>query len=72
MTADVINLDLLSNTEVFWQRNRIVSRSETPQRNAGRALRAMSIPENATLHFMRFGRVVRAVQLSKLLESEAA
>jgi hypothetical protein len=68
MSADnIVTLDVLSNSEVFWKSNRICSRSESPQRNAGRALVALGVPESATVHFRRWGRVVRAVLLSRLL-----
>jgi hypothetical protein len=67
MSADVIALDVLSNTEVFWRSSRICSRSESPQKNAGRALRGLGVPESATVHFRRYGRICRAVVLSKLL-----
>jgi hypothetical protein len=67
MSADVIALDILSNMEVFWNSNRICSRSESPQRNAGRALKALGVTD-CVIHFRRYGRVVRAALLSKLLQ----
>jgi hypothetical protein len=68
MTTDVICLDVLSNTEVWLKSSRICSRSPAPQRSAGRALKALKVPGDATIHFRRFGCVVRAVLLSKLWE----
>jgi hypothetical protein len=70
MSAEVICLDVLSNTEVFWRANRICSRSGSPQTNAGKALAALGVPESATVHFRRWGRVVRQVLLSKLLQDD--
>jgi hypothetical protein len=72
MTAEVIALDVLSNSEVFWKSNRICSRSEAPQRNAGKALAALGVPESAVVHFRRYGHVVRAVILGKLLEHSSS
>jgi hypothetical protein len=71
MSADTIAVDVLNNTEVWFGNSRICSRSEMPQRNAGRALRSLGVPLSATVHFRRFGRVVRAVILSKLLVEDA-
>jgi hypothetical protein len=68
VTADAIALDVLSNTEVFWRSNRICSRSTSPQTNAGKALKALGVPAEATKHFRRFGRIVRAGVLGKLLQ----
>ena len=69
MTAEnIIALDVLSSTEVFWKSNRICSRSTSPQTNAGKALKALGVPAEATKHFRRFGRIVRAVVLGKLLQ----
>ena len=70
-SADTIALDVLSNTEVFWRNSRICSRSNTPQRNAGRALKALGVPGSAVVHFRRFGCVLRRVLLSKLWEDDA-
>jgi hypothetical protein len=72
VSADIIALDVLSNMEVFWKHSRICSRSSTPQRNAGRALRALGVPESAIVHFRKYGNVVRAVRLDKLLQEAAA
>ena len=72
MSADVIALDVLSSTEVFWKSNRICSRSETPQRNAGRALRALGITGDAVVNFRRYGRIARAVALWKLWQEDDA
>jgi hypothetical protein len=66
MSADVISLDVLNSTEVFWRSNRICSRSDSPQRNAAKALRALGVAE-CVVHFRRLGHVVRSVLLSKLL-----
>jgi hypothetical protein len=68
VSADVICLDVLSSTEVWWKSNRICSRSTAPQTNAAKALRALGVPESTTIHFRRFGRIVRAVVLGKLLQ----
>jgi hypothetical protein len=68
---NIIALDQLSNTEVWLKSSRICSRSVTPQRNAGRALRALGIAGDAVIHFRRFGCVVRRVLLSKLWEDDA-
>jgi hypothetical protein len=68
MIADVISLDVLSSTEVWWKSNRICSRSTSPQTNAGKAIKALGVPESAIVHFRRFGRIVRAVVLGKLLQ----
>jgi hypothetical protein len=72
MSADIIALDVLSNTEVFWKSNRICSRSDSPQRNAGKALVALGVPLSATIHIRRYGRTVRSVMLEKLLESSSS
>jgi hypothetical protein len=53
MSADVIALDVLSSTEVFWKSNRICSRSTAPQTNAAKALRALGVPLSAVVHFRR-------------------
>jgi hypothetical protein len=72
MTADnIIALDVLLNMEVFWKHSRICSRSTTPQRNAGKVLRALGVPESAIVHFRKYGNVVRAVMLGKLLQEAA-
>jgi hypothetical protein len=70
MSADVIALDVLSNTEVFYGANRICSRSESPQKNAGKVLRSMDIPLTATVHFRRYGHIVRRVVLERLLRDD--
>jgi hypothetical protein len=72
MSADVIALDVLSSTEVFWKSNRICSRSTAPQTNAAKVLRALGVPLSAVVHFRRYGHVVRAVILEKLLESSSS
>jgi hypothetical protein len=69
MSADVVALDITSLNEVWWKTSRICSRSENPQRNSGRALKALGVPESATVHFRKMGNVVRSCILSKLLES---
>jgi hypothetical protein len=68
MSADVICLDVLNSTEVWHRGSRISRRSNQPQLNAARSLRAMGIPDTATIHYRRFGHVVRAALLGKILE----
>jgi hypothetical protein len=71
MSADVIALDVLSNSDVFLRGNRICARSGSPQRSAGLALRALGV-KDCTIHFRKWGRIVRAVQLAKLLREDTA
>jgi hypothetical protein len=72
MTADnIIALDVTASTEVFLGSNRICARSGSPQRSAGLALRALGVAD-CVIHFRRYGRVVRAVTLARLLREDAA
>jgi hypothetical protein len=68
--TDIIALDISAGNEVWLRSDRICSRSESPQRNAGKALKSLGVTD-CTIHFRKWGRVVRAVKLSKLLREDA-
>jgi hypothetical protein len=68
MSADTtIALDVTAANEVWLRSDRLCPRSESPQRNAGKALRALGVPGSTVVHFRRFGRICRAVVLERLL-----
>jgi hypothetical protein len=66
--TEVIVLDILASTETWLGPSRLCGPSRAPQLDAARALKALGVPDSVAVHFRRFGQLVRAVTLGKLLE----
>ena len=70
MTAEVIALDITAANEVWLRSDRICTRSGSPQRSAGLALKALGV-KDCTIHFRKWGRTIRCVTLARLLREDA-